>query len=154
MNAHPSHNKFLHMDPYWEPKLPLNGLLHDFKHWTLIWPGLVWFSWTYAHFSGCVWCLMRPLPGFLGAPGFGCWQADNVLVLGRPGGRTRGLPEEAHLLLLPAGKWKLLPHPLYVVLCVWDKRMSWARGKEGVVGNNRWVENHPYPPEHLNLLNI
>lgn len=87
---------------------------------TLIWPGSVWLSSTCSHFTSCVWCLMRLLPCFLGAaaPGFRCWQADNVFVLGCPGGTTLGLPEEARLLLLPAGKWKLLLHPLYVVFCV------------------------------------
>lgn len=64
-----------------------------------------------------------------------------MLVLGRPGGRTLGLPEEARLLLLhPAGKWKLLPRPLYVVLCDEDKRMSSARrGEGGGGGAEQWM---------------
>lgn len=64
-----------------------------------------------------------------------------MLVLGRPGGRTLGLPEEARRLLLhPAGKWKLLPRPLYVVLCDEDKRMSSARLGEGRGGGaEQWI---------------
>lgn len=70
---------------------------------------------------------MGLLPGVPGAAasGSGCRQADKALVPGRLGGRTSGLPGEARLLL-PAGEWRPLPHPLMPR----DRRMSWGRRKE------------------------
>lgn len=112
----------------------------------LIWSHLVWLSCTLSSLYK-----FQVLPCFLGPPGSRSWQADNVLILGRPGGNTLGLPEEAHLLRFPAGRWEPLPQPL----CVWDKRMSWARekarGGSGGVYNTE-VENHLHPPKHWNLL--
>lgn len=84
---------------------------------------------------------MRLLPCFLGPPGPRSWQADNVLVLGRPGGNTLGLPEEAHLLRLPAGRWKPLPHPLCAA-CLGQKNvLSQKEGKGwgwGVYTRDKW----------------
>lgn len=57
---------------------------------------------------------------------------DNVLVLGRPGGRTLGLPPPPSSFLQESGS--CYHSPLRVVLRVWDKRMSWARGKQGEEG--------------------
>lgn len=93
------------------------------------------------HFPGCVWGLMRLLPCFLGPPGPRSWQADNVLILGCPGGNALGLPEDAHLLRLPAGRWKPLAHPLCVA-CLGQKNVlsqgeGWGWGW-GVYTIDKW----------------